>query len=111
MRANLSADSSGQVIGERSGTNVEPSYKLEDCSTKDLSRVLQRRQIYRQSDQLPFVMERYLNDVNPFDTFALGHDTSATPRNRGRAMKAYIEAWDVQFQEATLKNNTVERKV
>lgn len=111
MHANLSADSMGQAMGERSGTNVQPNDKLEGCSMKDQSSVPERRHVDRQNDQPSFGVKRYLNDANPFDNFALGQDTSVAPRNRKRAMKEYIEAWDVQFENATRKNEEEERKV
>lgn len=111
MRADLSTDSMGQAMGERFGTNIQPNDKLEGCSTKDQSSVLERRHLNRQTDQLSFGLKRYLNDANPFDTFALGQGTSTTTRNRKRAMKSYIEAWEVQFEEATREDETAERNV
>ena len=111
MRANLSADSTIQAMGQRSGTNVEPNDKLDGCSMKDQSSVPERRHVDRQNDQSSFGLKRYLNDANPFDKFALGQDTSVAPRNRKRAMKGYIEAWDVQFENATRKDEEEERKV
>lgn len=104
-------DSLGQVMGERSGTNVPPNDKLEGCSMTDKSSVQERRHFDKQTDQPSFGMKRYLNDANTSETFALGQERSAAPRERKRAMKAYIEAWDVQFENASRRNEAEEIEV
>lgn len=111
MRANLSADSRGQDMGERSGTKVEPNNKLEGCSMKDQLSVPERRHPDNQNDNSSFSMKRYLNDaIDPFNAFALRQDSSAAPGSR-TAMDAYSRAWDVQFEEATRRNEAAERSV
>lgn len=115
MPAKLSADSTRQAMGEPSGTNVQPNDKLEGCSMKDQSSEPERRYVDRQNDQSSFGMNRYLNDANPFEKFALGQelgqDTPVAPRNRKRAIKGYIKAWEVKFENATRKNEEEQRKV
>lgn len=111
MRPNLSADSRGEVIGERSGANVEPNKKLESCSANDQSSVPERRHSDKHNDHPSFTMRRYLNDaINPFNAFALRQDSSAAPSSR-TAMETYTRAWEVEFEEATRKNEATERSV
>lgn len=106
MRANLSADSRGQDMGERSGTKVEPNNKLEGCSMKDQLSVPERRHPDNQNDHSSFSLKRYLNDaIDPFNAFALRQNSSAAPMN------AYTRAWDVQFEEATRRYEVAERRV
>lgn len=111
MRANLSADSGGKVIGESSGTNGQPSNKLEGCSMKDQPSALERRQPDKQNNHFSFAMKRYLDDaINPFNAFAPRQESSPAPRSRS-AMEAYTRAWDLRFEEATRRNEGAERSV
>lgn len=96
---------------ERSGTNVQPNHMLEGRSMKDQSSVLKRRHPDKQNDDSTFATKRYLDDaINPFSAFSLRHGGSAGPRSR-KTMEAYIRAWDVQFGEATRRNEAAERSV
>lgn len=95
-------------MGERSSTNGQPNNKPEGYSMKDQS---SGRPTDKQNDHSSFSMKRSLNDaINPFNTIALGQYSTAAPPGSA-AMEAYIRAWDVQFEEATRRNEAAERSV
>lgn len=111
MRANLSADSKGKVMGERADTNVQRRNTLEGCSMKDQLSALERQHPDKQDKNSSFAMKRYLGDaINPFNALAPRQECSPAPGSR-TTMEAYTRAWDLQFQEATRRNGGAERSL
>ncbi len=104
MRKNFSPDSTAHLSAESAGSNVQSNHKCQNAVLKEQLEVLDCEAVERQTDQPSFEINRYLEDANASEAFAIGQSKSATESNKKPAMSAYIKAWDVQFKKATAKN-------
>lgn len=103
MHMNISTDSLKHFSPELSGSESQKEYKLVTGITKETLNELERQQLPRRTNTHSSEIMRYLQDANASEAFAVGGNESMAASNKEIAMKGILKAWDVRFEELSMK--------
>lgn len=103
MHMNMSSDSVENLLAQQPRLEPQRTHEPLRGITRERLDEFERQSPDGRKHTQSFQLMRYLRDFNPSEAIAVGRDSSVTASDKEASMKAYIKAWEVQFEELATK--------